>query len=50
VLSPASAAVQCTPAVISMENARKEFEDVVFPIVESVLKKTGVHPKQARTH
>ncbi|GFR42579.1 hypothetical protein Agub_g3506 [Astrephomene gubernaculifera] len=39
-------AVQVIPAQCSMENARKEFEEVVFPIVEELLKRTGVHPKQ----
>lgn len=29
-----------------MENARKEFEMVVFPIIEELLQRTGVHPKQ----
>ena len=29
-----------------MANARKEFEMVVFPIIEQLLQRTGVHPKQ----
>ncbi|KAG2497371.1 hypothetical protein HYH03_004529 [Edaphochlamys debaryana] len=39
-------AVQCVPPQCTMENARKEFEMVVYPIIEELLAKTGVHPKQ----
>ncbi|EFJ53061.1 hypothetical protein VOLCADRAFT_109539 [Volvox carteri f. nagariensis] len=39
-------AVQVMPPDCSMANARKEFEMVVFPIVEELLQRTGVHPKQ----
>ncbi|PNW70493.1 hypothetical protein CHLRE_17g722150v5 [Chlamydomonas reinhardtii] len=39
-------AVQTVPPECTMENARKEFEMVVFPIIEELLQRTGVHPKQ----
>ncbi|KAG2449792.1 hypothetical protein HYH02_005315 [Chlamydomonas schloesseri] len=39
-------AVQVVPPECTMENARKEFEMVVFPIIEELLQRTGVHPKQ----
>ena len=39
-------AVQTIPPACTMENARKEFEMVVYPIVEELLQRTGIHPKQ----
>ncbi|GLC34145.1 hypothetical protein PLESTB_000842300 [Pleodorina starrii] len=39
-------AVQMMPPECTMENARKEFEMVVYPIVEELLQRTGVNPKQ----
>ncbi|GIL94726.1 hypothetical protein Vretimale_703, partial [Volvox reticuliferus] len=39
-------AVQIMPPECTMANARKEFELVVFPIIEELLQRTGVHPKQ----
>lgn len=39
-------AVQVTPPDCSMARAREEFEMVIYPIIENLLKRTGVHPKQ----
>lgn len=41
-----AAAVQVTPPDCSMARAREEFEMVIYPIIENLLKRTGVHPKQ----